>query len=243
MRRGAWLLAFLMFGLWPGIGHAACRQALAIGLDISGSVDGGEYRLQLDGLASALQDADVQAAFLAMPGAHVRLFIYEWGGYATQRLLVGWTDVTDAATLNGIAATLQATRRRPHDPATAIGKAMLYGGEALGAQSDCWRLTMDLSGDGKSNIGPRPRDAKRAPLLADVTVNAVVIGADTLPFTVQPSVESVDLLRYFISQVIRGPDAFVESASEFEDFQDAMARKLLRELRTRAVGALAPGLQ
>ena len=35
-------------------GTAACRQALALGLDVSGSVDACEYRLQIDGLAQAL---------------------------------------------------------------------------------------------------------------------------------------------------------------------------------------------
>ncbi len=79
---------WLKVALWSGGAEAACRQAWEIGLDISGSVDGGEYRLQLDGLASALLDKDVRGAFLAMPVAYERLFIYEWGGYATQRPLV-----------------------------------------------------------------------------------------------------------------------------------------------------------
>ncbi len=224
--------------LLPAAGNAACRQALAIGLDISGSVDAREYRLQLDGLASALQDADVQRSFMAMPETFVRLLVYEWGGYGTQRVLVNWRDVTDTGVLSDIADQLMQTRRQPHDPATAIGKAMLFGAELLNSQLDCWRLTLDLSGDGKSNIGPDPARARHAALLADVTVNALVIGAETLPFSERPSTETVDLVRYFISQVIRGPDAFVENATVFEDFQSAMARKLLKELRTRAVGAL-----
>ncbi|MEE9428388.1 MAG: DUF1194 domain-containing protein [Paracoccaceae bacterium] len=231
-------IGVVIFALMPDVGHASCRQALALGLDISGSVDAAEYRLQMDGLANALLDADVQAAFLAIPGAEVRLFIYEWGGFGTQRVLVQWTDITDAQVLASIADILHSTKRLPHDPATAIGKAMLFGAEALVDQGDCWRMTLDLSGDGKSNIGPLPAQSKRQPLLADITVNALVIGVNTLPFSQRPSNESVDLVRYFVSQVIRGPNAFVESAEVFEDFQAAMARKLLKELETRAVGAL-----
>ena len=228
----------LMLGLWSSAGFAACRQALAIGLDISGSVDASEYRLQMDGLASALLDSDVQRAFLAMPDAHVRLYIYEWGGYGTQRPLVGWTEVTDAAVLNLIADRLLAMVRRPHDPATALGRAMQYGGVALAGQGDCWRLTMDLSGDGESNIGPQPSDVKNAPFLSNITINALVIGADAAPFTDKRNSEIAELTAYFKAKVIRGPEAFVEAAIEFEEFQDAMSRKLLKELQTMVVGAL-----
>jgi len=74
--------------------HALCRQALALGLDISGSVNMKEYRLQLDGLADALLDRDVSDAFLALPDANVRLLVYEWGGRVGQTVLVPWTEIS-----------------------------------------------------------------------------------------------------------------------------------------------------
>jgi hypothetical protein len=190
-------LVALLLAMWPALAMAACRLALAIGLDISGSVDAAEYRLQMDGLASALLDPDVQDAFLAMPGANVRLYIYEWGGYGTQRPLVAWIEVTDAAVLNRIAGQLLSTERRPHDPATALGRAMQYGAQALAAQRDCWRLTIDLSGDGESNIGPFPSDVRDAPSLSNITINALVIGADAAPFTDKRNSEIAELVAYF----------------------------------------------
>ena len=48
------------------------------------------------------------------------------------------------------------------------------------------------------------------------------------------------MTAYFESEVIHGPDAFVEAAIGFEDFENAMARKLLKELETLAVGQLFP---
>jgi hypothetical protein len=39
--------------------------------------------------------------------------------------------------------------------------------------------------------------------------------------------------------VRRGPGAFVETASGFEDFADAMTRKLYREINDVMVGGLA----
>jgi len=218
--------------------NAACRLALAIGLDISGSVDATEYRLQLNGLAGALLERDVQAVFLAMPGATVRLYVYEWGGISSQRVLLPWTGISSAEALKTVATTLRATRRQALEPATALGTAMLFGGAALAAQSDCWRKTIDLSGDGESNFGPPPQSVRRAAILADVTVNALAIGADAPHFSDIRQSEIAAISSYFRARVIRGPDVFVQTAIEFTGFQDAMARKLLKELRTRAVGAL-----
>ena len=223
-------LIFALIAL-PGTGWATCRQALSIGLDISGSVDATEYRLQVDGLAGALLSNDVQQAFMAMPGAPVRLHIFEWGGMGTQRDLVGWIDITDAATLQDIANTLQATTRRPRQIQTALGVAMLYGAEALNRQRDCWRRTLDLTGDGKSNQGPRPREVHDLPEMSDITINALVIGG-----AAGGSDALSGLTAYFGAEVVRGPDAFIETALGFAAFQDAMERKLLKELQTFAIG-------
>ena len=37
----------------------ACRTALILAMDVSNSVDPGEYRLQIDGLAAALRDPEI----------------------------------------------------------------------------------------------------------------------------------------------------------------------------------------
>ncbi len=231
---------FLVLALMTGAhtATASCRQALALGLDVSGSVDIFEYRLQMNGLAAALLRADVQQAFLAFPEAPVRIYVYEWAGQASRRTLIPWTDVVDAGTLGAIAQTLQTTPRLPNEPATAIGEAMLHGARALAGQSECWRQTLDLSGDGQSNTGPRPRDLKESPELGEITINGLIIGSDSGNGADRRQAEIAALWAYYTIEVIRGPEAFVEVAVGFEDFEDAMARKLLKELQTLAVSAL-----
>lgn len=232
--------AFLLFTalIWSSAAQSACRQALALGLDVSGSVDALEYRLQLDGLAGALMRPEVRDAFLALPDAPVRIYVYEWAGQSSQRILVPWAEINTAADLTMAAKTLRNTPRVVQEPPTAIGQAMLHAARALRTQPDCWRHTLDLSGDGRSNTGPRPRDLKSEPLLADITINGLVIGSDTGGAPDRRQAETAGLWAYFKLEIIRGPQAFVEVATGFEDFEDAMARKLLKELQTLAVSQL-----
>lgn len=229
------LFAVLIVLAFPGLAQSNCRQALALGLDVSGSVDTFEYRLQIDGLAGALLRPEVQQAFLTFPEAPVRLFVFEWAGQGSRRVIVPWTDVTSAQTLSDTAARLRSTPRIETDPATAVGEAMVFGASELIAQNDCWRRTLDLSGDGKSNVGIRPRSLRDSPQLADITINGLVVGSDALSAADRRQAEIADLWAYFKIEVIRGPEAFVEVAIGFEDFEEAMARKLLKELQTLAV--------
>jgi len=220
--------------------HASCRQALALGLDVSGSVDAQEYRLQLDGLASALMRPDVGDAFLAFPDAPVRLHVFEWAGQFSQITLIPWTDIRSTTDLRTVATTLRSKTRSATDPSTAIGQAMLHGARALSQQPDCWRHTLDLSGDGKSNTGPRPRDVTGSPALNSITINGLVIGSGDQANGDQSQAEIGELWAYCKNEVMRGPGAFIETALGFEDFENAMARKLLKELQSLAVSDATP---
>ena len=236
MSRLACLVALLLGGT---AAWAECRQALALGLDVSGSVDAVEYRLQLDGLAWALEETAVQAAFLADPASPVRLMVFEWSHPDHQRVVTGWTDITTAARLDTLAARLRASRAvRVDDPATAIGSAMIFGARALAAQSDCWQKTLDLSGDGPSNSGRAPRELG-PDLLGDIMVNGLVIGPQARSNTTKNLSNVKSLLGYYRSVVLRGPGAFAETALDHADFAQAMKRKLLREIAPPALSWLS----
>ena len=229
----------LVLAFWTTGALAQCRQALALGLDVSGSVDSVEYRLQLDGLAGALMRPEVREAFLSFPASPVRLYVFEWAGTGSQRQLLPWTSIDSAEDLTRIADILRATPRVPREPATAIGQAMLFGAQALSRQPDCWRHTLDLSGDGKSNTGPRPRDLKSDPRLDGITINGLVIGSMGQTVGDRRQAEIGDIWAYYTVEVIRGDDPFVDVAVGFADFEAAMARKLLKELQTLVVGQAA----
>ncbi|WP_299373297.1 DUF1194 domain-containing protein [uncultured Tateyamaria sp.] len=232
--------ALLVCGGLAGAAEAACRQALALGLDVSGSVDAREYRLQMDGLAAALDHPKVRQAILILPGTPVDLLVYEWSGPEDPTVILPWTSVTSAPVLDAIIGQLRATDRRQATPGTALGLAMREGVAHLAERSECWKRTLDLSGDGKSNLGPRPVDVKPEIAPTGITINALVIGADAPSLGDLRQGEISALSAYFQHNVIVGSDSFVETALGFEDYADAMARKLERELETLMLGQVSP---
>jgi hypothetical protein len=237
----AMLALALAFGT-AGPAPANCWLALALGLDVSQSVDALEYRLQLDGLANALEDAEVQSAIFAYAPVTVRLMIYEWGDATRQRVLIPWTDIGATEDIAIITQNLRETTRISDEERTGLGAAVLFGGRALQEQYDCWQLTLDVSGDGWNNNGPNPEDVRTYPDLAGVTVNALVVGDDSTYAGVSDhrQVEIKELLSYFSTRVISGPLSFTEAAINFQDFEEAMKRKLLREMASIAVAKAGP---
>lgn len=199
---------------------ADCRIALSLALDVSSSVDAREYALQAAGLAAALTAPEVVDAFLAVPGTVVALHVFEWSGRWQQEVRQDWTLVAAPADLERIAAGLAARPRSHDDYPTALGAAMGFGAHALGKAPACRRRVLDVSGDGVNNQAFGPLPARRAFPFDGVTVNGLVIGA-----------ERAALAAYYRAEVIQGPGAFVEEAVDFTDFERALRRKLVRELR------------
>lgn len=235
MVRVAWALVAGLLGTFGAASAgAACRLALVLALDVSGSVDQREYRLQLDGIAAALETPDLRAAVLAMPGAPVRLHVFEWSAASHHRTLVPWVALTSGDNLDRIAQTLRRTTRTPAPDGTALGAALAEGVARLTTQR-CWRGVLDISSDGKNNQGPQPQGPRdRA---APFTINALAIGADARAGDERQAGIS-ELSAYFNAHVITGPDAFVQVALGYDDYRRAMTAKLLREIGTLAVGSL-----
>jgi hypothetical protein len=198
----------------------ACRQALALGLDVSASVSTPEYWLQRNGLAAALRDPQVQDWMIGAAGAEVDLLVFEWGDRRHQAVWLEWTKITSVAVLEKVAARIAAQRRSAEGQSTAIGAAMQFGLARLNERRGCDVRTLDISGDGKNNVGPLPREMQAVLGAAGVTVNGLVVATQ----------EVAELTAYYHANVIVGPMSFVETAGGFEDYAKAIKRKLLREL-------------
>lgn len=200
----------------------ACRLALLLALDVSSSVDAREDRLQRDGLATALLDGAVRRAFLA--SGPVALAVYEWSGKYRHHPILDWRLIDTPAALDEAAARIARSRRVETQYPTALGYALGHAAGRFGQAPPCLAQTLDVSGDGENNDGFPPPAAYANFPFDGVTVNALAIGGD-------PALEA-----YFWSEVVRGPGAFVETASSYDHFAQAIRRKLIREVEPRAVG-------
>jgi hypothetical protein len=209
---------------------SACRLALVLAMDVSASVDPSEDALQRGGLAAALIAPEVQAAFLSGDDP-VALAAFEWSGRYNQQILLGWTLIATPADLAAASATIAASRRSHADFPTAIGYALGYAATLLAHGPDCAARTVDVAGDGINNEGFEPALAYREFSFDGVTVNGLVVD------TVHADPE-VDLVTYYLANLRHGVGAFVEIAETFADYEDAMRRKLLRELSGPLIGGV-----
>ena len=233
-----WALAFMSACFATVASAESCRLSLALALDVSGSVDQREYRLQADGLAAALVDDEVKDLLFALPDAPVALAIYEWSASRYQRIIQDWVFIADEATLVRVVARLQGLQRQPAPEPTGLGAALSFGKTLIDTGPACWNQTLDVSGDGKNNDWPTPQQLREQRLLSGLRVNALVVVEDRDEERAGAR-ETGELPAYFNTQVIQGPGAFVEVARGFEDYSRAMKRKLLKELATQPLGALS----
>ncbi|MEM1005895.1 MAG: DUF1194 domain-containing protein [Pseudomonadota bacterium] len=194
----------------------ACDLALALAVDVSGSVDSVEYRIQMDGLAAGLRDPVVSEALVR---AQANLMLVQWTGASRQRITIPWTPMDSFRTLDAFAARVAEDPRVWRNFSTAIGEALETTVSTFDTVSHCRRLLIDISGDGVSNEGIEPSHVRDLLRIRGVTVNAIAIEES------EP-----DLTAYFFENVISGEGAFVVSASGFADYPERIRKKLLREV-------------
>ncbi|MFV0472866.1 MAG: DUF1194 domain-containing protein [Pikeienuella sp.] len=205
---------------------SGCETALVLAIDVSGSVDPGEYRLQMGGLAAALRDPDVADALIA---AGAMIAVLQWSGETRQSVSVPWTQIHGPADVEALAAAVDAAPRAFENFSTAIGDALFAAADLLGRVSGlCERNVVDISGDGASNEGLDTARMRDALLRGGVRINGLAI---------ETGEENV--AEYYRREVIGG-GAFVAIARNFEDYPRAIRRKLLRELTDPLVEAPPP---
>jgi len=198
-----------------GSAVAACGLALVLAVDVSGSVDPREFRVQMAGLAAALRDPVVSEALVK---AQAQVSVVQWTGSSRQFVALPWQKIETFDDIDGFAVRVDDVPRRWRNFSTAIGEALEFSRRYLGQVGQCERLVIDISGDGSSNEGIAPVEVLAGMRRAGIVVNALVIeGTEN------------DLTGYFWENVITGEGSFVVTANDYQQYAAKMRLKLRRE--------------
>ncbi|PRD45384.1 hypothetical protein C5748_02495 [Phyllobacterium phragmitis] len=211
---------------------------LVLAVDASRSMEAFEQKIQRDGYVAALRHPQVIKAILEGLYGRVAITYVEWAGFGFQRIIIPWTLVDGKQAAEKLAAELD----RPVPPPqsrTSISAAIdfsagLFDNSGFKGQ----RRVVDISGDGPNNHGRSVTDARAAALEKGITLNG-------LPLMTRGSLYSgwdvKDLDLYYENCVIGGPGAFMIPVKSWEQFPEAVRRKLVLELAgdpARAIGAM-----
>jgi hypothetical protein len=217
-------LALALIGATPALAREVALE-LVLAIDASTSVDPEEFDLQRQGVRLAFEDRTVIEAIEAIGPEGLAVSVVQWAGTGEQRSSVGWTLVGDALTARAFASTVAAAPRMLRG-VTDIGGAISFSLASIEANGfEGRRRVIDVSGDGTSDNQEVWRDRDRA-VARGITINGLVVRGGDAP----SHLSNLNIVEHYRRNVIGGEGAFLVTARNFEDFQEAIRRKLLCEI-------------
>ena len=193
--------------------------ALVLAVDCSFSVDSREFNLQMEGMGRAFMREEVKRAITQGPRQRIAVAVVQWSDDMNQKVVLPWTIISGPADADELGKILFNTRRQLAEGGTSISTALVYSGALFAAAPSAERRVIDMSSDGRNNSGP-PVKPVRDRLVADgLTINGL---------TILNEWPTLDI--YFENNVVGGANNFVMPANDYADYEDAIYRKLLREI-------------
>lgn len=144
--------ALTLSGATAGTARAedAVDTALVMAVDISQSVDENRYRLQMEGIAQALDDASVVRVITSGPRKSILFTLIGWADRA--RVLLPWTWIGSASDAAAVARMLRSLPSSSGEY-TCLGRMLKYLADVtvhpVPVRAD--RVIVDVSGDGPDN--------------------------------------------------------------------------------------------
>lgn len=209
--------------------------ALVVSVDVSNSVDAERYKLQMEGIAKALEDPSVIDAILSGPNGGILFSMVTWAD--TPTVALPWTKITNK---QEAAALAQRVRKLPQQGGefTCMTRMLRSANDKIVPQipARALRVVIDVSGDGPDNCNAdEPITKVRDELVASgVTVNGLPILVDTvesgtrLPAPVEGGPHPLE--TWYRENVMGGNGAFVLPANGYGDFGRAIRQKFVIEI-------------
>jgi len=228
-RGSRWLLravAALGFFVLPGLVQPAGRAqdydvdlALVLAIDCSFSVDAGEFQLQMEGLGRAFLRQEVKQAIRQGNRQRIAVTAIQWSDENNQLVILPWTVIAGDADADELGMILQRMPRRLAEGGTSISTALLYYERLFDTAPSAERRVIDVSSDGRNNIGPPVAAVRNRVVARGITINGLVI------LNEWPTLDS-----YFDANVVGGQGHFVMPSPDYDAYAEAIFHKLLREI-------------
>jgi hypothetical protein len=201
--------------------RADVDTALVLSVDVSSSVDQGRYSLQMEGIASALEDESVIGAFLSGPNRSIMVALLTWTD--SPRIAISWTKIASAEDARAFAGRVRVVNRHI-GVFTCVSRMFQFLPRLLKRLPEpAARVVIDVSGDGSDNCNPgRPAADVREELVSqNVTVNG-------LPILEGPEASTIE--AWYRANVKGGPGAFIFPAISYQEFGTAIRQKIIKEI-------------
>jgi hypothetical protein len=193
--------------------------ALILAIDCSFSVDTREFALQMEGIGRAFMREEVKKAIAQGQRQRIAVAVVQWSDERNQIVSLPWTMVSGDADADELGKLLMNMPRQLTEGGTSISAALGFSAPLFAAAPSAERQVIDVSTDGRNNSGP-PVSPMRDRLVAQgITINGLTI------LNEWPTLDT-----YFENNVAGGVGFFVIPANDYEDYGEAMFRKLLREI-------------
>ena len=228
-----WLLA-VSLGISVSLSARAAEKVdllLVLAADVSRSVDAQKFQLQREGYAAAMANPRVIEAIRSGGNGRIAVSFVEWSGVTSQKLVIDWTLIKDAATARQFADGIIEAPRSFADR-TSISAGIDFAMAQLErAPYESSRRTIDVSGDGTNNSGRDVTLARDEAIAKGITINGLVILSEApLAWNPEHTNPPGGLANYYRRNVIGGPSAFVMVAENFGSFGQAIINKLIAEI-------------
>lgn len=198
---------------------SAVDLALVLAVDCSFSVDAVEFRLQMEGLGQAFLRPEIKKAIRAGYRQRIAVVVMQWSDEGNQMVVLPWTVLAGDADADEVGHVLSRMPRRLAEGGTSISAALAFGQALFASAPEAERRVIDVSSDGRNNIGPPVEAARDRVIASGITINGL---------TILNEWPTLDI--YFEEQVAGGEGHFVIPANNYEAYGEAIYRKLLREI-------------
>lgn len=213
--------------------------ALVVSVDVSNSVDEGRYKLQMEGIAKALEDPSVIDAITGGSAGGILFSMVTWAD--TPSFVIPWIRIANKADALAAAKRVRSLPQQGGE-FTCMTRMLRSANDKIVPQipAKASRIIIDVSGDGPDNCNAEePIDKVRNELVANgVTINGLPILLDTpedsalLPKAVPGGKPPLE--QWYREHVMGGPSGFVLPALGYGDFERAIRQKFVIEVSSLA---------